>query len=50
MPSSVLGGEYTPLAAAYGRAILIAVVCGSVSKLRPFLDLWRFITAQNHYD
>ena len=24
--SSVLGGAYTPLAAAYGRAILIAVV------------------------
>ncbi|MGA2427512.1 MAG: hypothetical protein ABSH13_03335 [Candidatus Acidiferrum sp.] len=48
--SSIVDGEYTAPAVAYGAAILVGIICGSVSKLRPFLDLWRFITGDNHYN
>jgi ABC-2 type transport system permease protein len=48
--SSLVEGEYTAPAIAYGAILLIGIVCGSVSKLRPFLDLWRFVTGDNYYD
>ena len=48
--SSVVEGEYTAPAVAYGAMILAGIVCGTLSKLRPFLDLWRFITADRYYN
>jgi hypothetical protein len=35
---------------AYGAAILVGIVGGNVTKLRPFLDLWRFVAGDNRYD
>jgi ABC-2 type transport system permease protein len=48
--SSIVEGEYTAPAVAYGVLILVAIVCGSVSKLRTYLDLWRFITGDRYYN
>jgi ABC-2 type transport system permease protein len=48
--SSLFEGEYTAPAVAYGVVILVGIVSGSINKLRPFLDLWRLITGDNHYN
>jgi len=48
--SALIEGEYTTPAVAYGAVILVGAVCGSVKSLRPFFDLWRFITADKYYD
>jgi ABC-2 type transport system permease protein len=45
--SSLLEGEYTVPAVAYGVVVAAGIIGGSVDKLRPFLDLWRFITAES---
>jgi ABC-2 type transport system permease protein len=50
LASSLFEGEYTAPAVSYGAAILVGIVGGSVSKLRPFLDLWRFVAGDNRYD
>jgi ABC-2 type transport system permease protein len=48
--SSLVEGEYTAPAVAYGAIVLASIVCGTVSKLRPFLDLWRFVSADCYYN
>jgi len=48
--SSLFEGEYTAPAVAYGVVILVGIVSGSINKLRPFLDVWRLITGDNHYN
>jgi ABC-2 type transport system permease protein len=48
--STLFEGEYTAPAVAYGIVILVGIISGSINKLRPFLDLWRFITADNYYN
>jgi ABC-2 type transport system permease protein len=50
LASSLVEGEYTAPAVAYGAAILVGIVGGNVAKLRPFLDLWRFVAGDNRYD
>lgn len=48
--SSLIEGEYTAPAVAYGLTILTGIVFGNVSRLRPYLDIWRFMGGDNHLD
>lgn len=48
--SSLIEGEYTAPAVAYGLTILTGIVFGNVSWLRPYVDIWRFMGGDNHLD
>jgi ABC-2 type transport system permease protein len=48
--SSVIEGEYTAPAVAYGLTIFTVVLFGSVGWLRPYVDIWRFMGGDNHLD
>lgn len=48
--SSLIEGEYTAPAVAYGLTILTGVLCGNVALLRPYTDIWRFMGGDNHLD
>jgi len=48
--SSLIEGEYTAPAVAYGLTILTGIVFGNVTWLRPYADLWRFMGGDNHLD
>jgi ABC-type transport system involved in multi-copper enzyme maturation permease subunit len=50
LASSLVEGEYTAPAVSYGAAILVGIIGGSITRLRPFLDLWRFVAGDNRYD
>ena len=47
--SSLIEGEYTAPAVAYGLVVLSGIVCGTVEELRPYADLWRFMGGDNHF-
>jgi len=49
LTSSLIEGEYTAPAVAFGIAILSAMVCGTVNAIRPYADLWRFMGGDNHF-
>jgi len=48
--SSLIEGEYTAPAVAYGLTILTGMIFGEVSWIRPYADLWRFMGGDNHID
>jgi ABC-2 type transport system permease protein len=48
--SSLLEGEYTAPAVAYGIMILSGVICANSESLRPYADLWRFMGGNNHFN
>lgn len=48
--SSLVEGEYTAPAVAYGLTILTGIIFGNVSWLRPYVDIWRFMGGDNHLD
>ena len=46
--SSLIEGEYTAPAVAYGVSILAGIVGGNAAWLRPYADIWRFMGGDNH--
>jgi ABC-type transport system involved in multi-copper enzyme maturation permease subunit len=48
--SSLIEGEYTAPAVAYGLVILSGIVFANVGWLRPFADLWRYMGGDNHFN
>jgi len=47
--SSAIEGEYTAPAIAYGLTVFSGIACGSVDAIRPYADLWRFMSGANHF-
>lgn len=48
--SSLIEGEYTAPAVAYGLTIFTGLLFGNVAWLRPYMDIWRFMGGDNHLD
>lgn len=48
--SSLIEGEYTAPAVAYGLVVLSGITFSSVDSLRPYADLWRFMGGDNHFN
>ena len=46
--SSIIEGEYTAPAVAYGLTIFTGLLFGNVEWLRPYVDIWRFMGGDNH--
>lgn len=46
--SSLIEGEYTAPALAYGLTIFTGLLFGNVTWLRPYVDIWRFMGGDNH--
>jgi ABC-2 type transport system permease protein len=45
--SSLIEGEFTAPAVAYGVTVLSGIVFGTVESFRPYLDVWRFMGGDN---
>lgn len=48
--SSLIEGEYTAPAVGYGLVILSGIMFSSIDSLRPYVDLWRFMGGDNHFN
>jgi ABC-2 type transport system permease protein len=48
--SSLIEGEYTAPAIAYGLMIVSGVLCSNLDSIRPYTDLLRFMGGDNHLD
>ncbi len=46
--SALIEGEYTAPALTYGLTIFSVLLFGSVGRLRPYADIWRFMGGDNH--
>jgi ABC-2 type transport system permease protein len=48
--ASLIEGEYTAPAVAFGVTIVSGIVCGTVEAIRPYADLWRFMGGDHHFN
>jgi ABC-2 type transport system permease protein len=48
--SSLIEGEYTAPAVAYGLVVGTGITFSSSDLLRPYLDVWRFMGGDNHFN